>query len=129
MTLKVSYLEIITRSKSVLTAVGSRNDTDRLITTDAASCRRTGIQKLGHSRNKLGGGERLRQHDAVRNALGGPVLGAVAAHIDHWKSRIDFSGVAGNVPTVQLVAAKIDIGYERTVFPICAVKQCDSLLA
>ena len=43
--------------------------------------------------------------------LEAPVHGAVAAHIDHRKCRIDLTGAAGHLPTIQLVAAEIDVGH------------------
>jgi MarR family transcriptional regulator, negative regulator of the multidrug operon emrRAB len=86
------------------------------------------VQRLGNSGDQLRGREGLGQHDAVGNALGSPVFNAVAAHIDHRKRRIGLPSMPGHLPALQLVAAEIDVGYERAVFALGAVEQFDGVL-
>jgi len=54
---------------------------------------RAGVEKVGDGGHKLGGRERLGQHDAVGNAFGGPISGAGAAHVDDGKLRVDLPGL------------------------------------
>jgi hypothetical protein len=42
--------------------------------------------------------ERLFQHDAVGDALGGPVCGARSAHVNDGKFRVDLSRRADGLP-------------------------------
>jgi hypothetical protein len=72
---------------------------------------------LGNRGNKLGRRERLRQHNAVRNTLGCPILRTFPAYINHAKFGINLFGLADDFPTVDLVAAQIYAGGERPILP------------
>ena len=60
------------------------------------------VEKLRNGSKKLRGRERLCQHDAVGDALGSPIFGVCAAHVDDRKFRVDLSGLLGDFPAVDL---------------------------
>jgi hypothetical protein len=57
------------------------------------------IEKLGNGRDDLSRRERLLQEDAIGNAMGGPLIGSRARHVNDWDFRVEFSGTLGNVPS------------------------------
>ena len=88
----------------------------------------TGVDELRDSRDQLRWREWLSQHDTVGNAFGRPIFGVRTAYIDDGEIRIDFSGTASNLPTIE-PAQQIDISDKRPVFAPVANKQRDRFLA
>ena len=84
-----------------------------------------GIEKLRHGCKKLRWRERLGQHDAVGNAFGCPIVGVFSAHVNNGKVRIDFSGVSGDIPAVDLSRTQIDVRDKRSVSAFSVIKQLD----
>jgi hypothetical protein len=80
------------------------------------------IEKLGNGSDKLGGRERLRQHDAIGYTFGRPIFSVCAAHVYDGKPWVDLSGLLGDFPTVH-PAPQTDVGYERAVFAQATFKQ------
>jgi hypothetical protein len=80
------------------------------------------IEKLGNGSDKLGGRERLRQHDAIGYTFGRPIFSLCAAHVYVGKPWVDLSGLLGDFPTVH-PAPQTDVGYERAVFAQATLKQ------
>ena len=76
--------------------------------------RRAAVEKLRDGGDKLGRRERLLKHDAVGDALGGPISGAIAAHLDDREFGCDLTGVLSDFPTVHS-APQIDVGHERAI--------------
>ena len=87
------------------------------------------IDKLGHRSDKLRWCEGLCQHDAVRDAFGRPIVSVLAAHVDDGKVRVDFSGVSGDIPAVDVALPKIDVGDKRSIFSLGCVKQLHGVFA
>jgi hypothetical protein len=87
------------------------------------------IEKLGNGGNELRWRERLRQHDAVRDAFGCPIVKIYSAYVNDGKVRVDFSGVSCDVPPVELSRAQIDVSDECSIFAVGLVKQLDGILA
>ena len=90
---------------------------------------RAGVEKLRNGSDKLSRRERLRQHDAVRDTLGRPIISVFPAHVNDGKVGIDFSGVSGNIPAVDLARTEINVRDERPVFPLGSIKQLDGIFA
>ena len=82
--------------------------------------RRGRIEKLRNGSHKLRGRERLRQHDAVWDALGCPLVGFDAAHVNDGKVRVDFPGVPCDIPPVEFSRTQIDVRDERPYLPSAA---------
>ena len=80
------------------------------------------IEKLRNGSDKLSGRERFGQHDAVRDALGRPVVGFGPAHVNDGKVRIDFSSVSCDLPPVHVFGSKIDVRDKRPVFTLSDIK-------
>src|ERR1700729_2157104 len=87
------------------------------------------IKKLGNGGYKLRRREWLRQHDAIRDPLRRPIASVSAAHVNDGKGRVYFSGMSGDVPAVDLVAPKIDVGDKRSIFSFGCVEQLQSIFA
>jgi hypothetical protein len=87
------------------------------------------IEKLRNARDKLRWRERLRQHDAVRDTLGRPIIGVPSAHVNDGKVGVDFSRVSGQVPPVKLSRSQIDVCDKRSVFAFGGIKQLDGIFA
>src|ERR1700726_1700346 len=81
------------------------------------------IKKLGNGGYKLRRREWLRQHDAIRDPLRRPITSISAAHVNDGKGRVYFYGMSGDVPAVDLVAPKIDVGDKRSIFSFGCVEQ------
>jgi hypothetical protein len=77
--------------------------------------------------DKLRWRERLRQHDAVRDAFGRPIFSVFAAHIDDRKFGVDFSRVSGDIPAVDLVWSEINVCDQCSIFPLGSVKQLNGI--
>ena len=90
---------------------------------------RARIEKLGYGSDELSGRERLRQHDAVGDAPGCPIVGVFSAHVNDGKARVDFSGMLGDVPPVEFSRTEIDVGDKRPVFALGGIKQLDGIFA
>ena len=71
--------------------------------------------------------ERLRQHDAIWDALGCPIVGVFAAHVDDGEIGVDLSGVSGDIPAVDPASPEINIGHQRSIFSIGRVKQLNGI--
>jgi len=91
--------------------------------------RYSSIKKLGNGGYKLRRREWLRQHDAIRDPLRRPIASISAAHVNDGKGRVYFSGMSGDVPAVDLVAPKIDVGDKRSIFSFGCVEQLQSIFA
>lgn len=87
------------------------------------------IEKLRNRCDKLSGREWLRQHDAVRDALGRPLVGFDPAHVNDGKVRIDFSSVPRDLPPVELFWTEINVRDNRAVFAFRGIKQRDGIFA
>jgi hypothetical protein len=85
------------------------------------------IEKLGNGGNELWWRERLRQHDAVRDAFGCPIVSVFSAHVNNGKVRVDFSSVLCDVPPVEFARTKIDVRDKRTVFAFGGIKQLNGI--
>jgi hypothetical protein len=64
-----------------------------------------------------------------RDPLRRPIASISAAHVNDGKGRVDFSGMSGDVPAVDLVAPKIDVGDKRSIFSFGCVEQLQSIFA
>jgi hypothetical protein len=84
---------------------------------------------LRNGSDKLRWRERLRQHDAVRDALGRPIVSVFAAHVNDGKVKVDFPGVSRHVPAVEPVLPEIDVGDEGSKFSFGGVKQLYGIFA
>ena len=62
-------------------------------------------------RDELGGSEWFRDHEAVRDALRRPLVGAVAGHINDGQVGHAFAGTACDVPAVRPLP-KLDVGND-----------------
>jgi hypothetical protein len=61
--------------------------------------------------------------------LGTPLDAQSPASLPLMKVRVDFSGVSGDIPAVDLVAPEIDIGDQRTIFPLGCIEQLHGIFA
>jgi hypothetical protein len=68
------------------------------------------IEELRDGSDELRWRERLRQHDAVRDAFGCPIVSVFATHVNDGKIGVDLSGVSGDVPAFDPLP-EIDIGH------------------
>jgi hypothetical protein len=112
----------------LLGVLGTRNERGRQLRRPYASDV-PGIKELRNGGDKLSWRKRLRQHNAIRDALRSPVFEVLAAHVNDGKIGVDFSGVPGNVPAVELAWRKIDISDQRSIFPFGSVKQLHGMFA
>jgi len=90
---------------------------------------RARIEKLRNSSDELRWRERLRQHDAVRDAPGCPIVSLCSGHVNDGKVRIDFSSVSCDVPPVELSRTQIDVRDKRSVFAFGSIKQLDGVFS
>lgn len=77
--------------------------------------RRGRVKKLGYRDNDLGSGKGLRKQEAVRDALGRPLLPVSAGHVDDGDRRIDLPGRATDLPSIDR-SQQADVGHDRPVF-------------
>ena len=94
----------------------------------ALRCGCAAIEKLGNGGDELRWRERLGQKDAVGNAVRTILVGVGAGHINDGKSRVDLSGLLCDFPAAH-VAAQIDVGHKRAVFPLVSLEQGHRLFA
>jgi hypothetical protein len=90
---------------------------------------RSYVEEMRNGGDKLRWRERLRQHDAVRDALRRPIVNIFSAHINDGKVWIDFSGMSSDSPAVNLISSKVDVGNKGSVFPLGRVKQFHRVVA
>lgn len=83
------------------------------------------IEELRDRRDKLGRGKWLLQQDAVRDALGRPIVGRSAGHVDHGKRRLSFSNLSGQVPAAER-AHKVHVRNKRPILFHSALKESQS---
>src|SRR3954463_10587093 len=88
-------------------------------------CRWRAVEKLGDGGHELRGCEWLIEHDAVRHALGCPVLGVRAAHVDDRKSRVGFPGLGGDVPPGH---STLDVNVGDQCLVLLLAEELESLL-
>jgi hypothetical protein len=69
------------------------------------------VQQSSHGGDQLGFRKGLLQHDAVRDALGAPLAGAVARSVDNHDLREAFAGLSGDLPPIS-ATWQPDIGYQ-----------------
>jgi len=87
------------------------------------------IDKLRDGSDELRSRERLRQHDAVRDTLGRPIIGLPSAHVNDRKVGVDFSRVSGYVLPIEISRSQIDVSDKRSVFAFGGIKQLDGIFA
>lgn len=87
------------------------------------------IEKLRNGGDELRWCEWLRQHDAVGDTLGCPIVGFVSAHVDNGKVRVDFSSMLCDIPPVEFSRTEIDVRDKRPVFAFGLIKQFDGIFA
>ena len=70
--------------------------------------------------------ERLGEKDAVGDALGGPIFGGLAGHVDDRHIGLVLSRMPGYGPAIHFVLYEIDVGDKRPAYRICGVQQFDN---